>query len=149
MKPKRPCESVPGSALVLIEPINSRMPTRKLPRNGFEEIRSGGIQAAQPFLERDFGPATKISIDLITRLDDGAKLAPEIKKEDSAMSISLRQLEAYIKCPTKCWLMSRQEPITDSGHAQWVQAQNEAYLVSGVRRLLSTTTGLAEMRSCC
>lgn len=53
------------------------------------------------------------------------------------MTISLRLLEAYIKCPTKCWLMSRQEPITDSGNAQWVQAQNEAYLVSGIRRLLS------------
>ena len=55
------------------------------------------------------------------------------------MTIALRLLEAYVKCPTKCWLMSRREPITDSGYAQWVQAQHEAYLASGVQRLLSET----------
>jgi hypothetical protein len=55
------------------------------------------------------------------------------------MTIGLRLLEAYLKCHTKCWLMSRREPITDSGHAQWVLAQNETYLLSGVQRLLSET----------
>ena len=55
------------------------------------------------------------------------------------MTIALRLLEAYLKCPTKCWLMSRREPITDSDFAQWIQAQNQAYLASGVQRLLSKT----------
>ena len=37
------------------------------------------------------------------------------------MTIAL-ELEAYVKCPTKCWLISKHEPISDSGHAEWVQA---------------------------
>ena len=53
------------------------------------------------------------------------------------MTIALQLLEAYLKCPTKCWLMSSREPITDSWYAQWRQAQNEAYVASGVQRLLS------------
>jgi predicted RecB family nuclease len=55
------------------------------------------------------------------------------------MTIALELLEAYVKCPTKCWLISKREPISDSGHVQWVQARNEAYLASGVQRLLSET----------
>ena len=55
------------------------------------------------------------------------------------MAIVLQLLEAYLKCPTKCWLMSICEPIADSWYAQWVQAQNEAYLASGFQRLLSET----------
>jgi hypothetical protein len=55
------------------------------------------------------------------------------------MTIALELLEAYVKCPTKCWLISKREPISDSGHAQWVQARNEAYLASGVQRLRSET----------
>jgi hypothetical protein len=55
------------------------------------------------------------------------------------MTIALELLEAYVKCPTKCWLISKREPISDSGHAQWVQARNEVYLASGVHRLLSET----------
>ena len=35
--------------------------------------------------------------------------------------------------------MSSREPVTDSCHAQWVHAQNEAYLASGIQRLLSET----------
>jgi predicted RecB family nuclease len=53
------------------------------------------------------------------------------------MAIALQLLEAYLKCPTKCWLMSIGEPVADSSYAQWVQAQNEAYLASGIQRLLS------------
>ena len=61
-------------------------------------------------------------------------------EEENAMAIALALLEAYVKCPTKCWLISKREPMSDSGHAQWVQARNEAYLASGVQRLLSETT---------
>ena len=55
------------------------------------------------------------------------------------MTIALELLEAYVKCPTKCWLISKREPISDSGHTQWAEARNEAYLASGVQRLLSET----------
>jgi predicted RecB family nuclease len=69
----------------------------------------------------------------------GLILHPESSDEENAMTIALELLEAYVKCPTKCWLISKREPISDSGHAQWVQARNEAYLASGVQRLLSET----------
>src|ERR1035438_1879425 len=53
------------------------------------------------------------------------------------MTIAAHLLEAYIKCPSKCWLRSNGEPITDNRSTQWAQAQNEAYLASGLQRLLS------------
>jgi hypothetical protein len=31
------------------------------------------------------------------------------------MTIAFELLEAYVKCPTKCWLISKREPISDSG----------------------------------
>jgi predicted RecB family nuclease len=55
------------------------------------------------------------------------------------MTIASHLLEAYVKCPTKCWLISSREPITDSSYPQWAQARNEAYLASGIQRLLSET----------
>jgi hypothetical protein len=51
------------------------------------------------------------------------------------MAIALELLAARLKCPTKCWLLSICEPITDSCYA--VRAQNEAYRASGIQRLLS------------
>lgn len=54
------------------------------------------------------------------------------------MTVSTHLLEAYLKCPTKCWLMSNGEPVTDScRYAQWAQVQNEAYVASGIQRLIS------------
>src|ERR1700752_3612304 len=55
------------------------------------------------------------------------------------MRIALQLLQAYVKCPTKCWLTSRHEPITDGDYAQWAQVRDEAYLAPGIERLLSET----------
>jgi predicted RecB family nuclease len=52
--------------------------------------------------------------------------------------ITSHLLEAYLKCPTKCWLRSAGEQITDSTFAQSAQAQNESYGAE-IRRLLSRT----------
>src|ERR1700733_11535939 len=35
--------------------------------------------------------------------------------------------EAYLKCPTKCWLRFTGEPNAGNAYAEWVQAQNESY----------------------
>jgi CRISPR/Cas system-associated exonuclease Cas4 (RecB family) len=43
--------------------------------------------------------------------------------------------EAYLKCPTKCWLQSRGETGEGNAYAEWVRAQNESYRAEGVRRL--------------
>jgi predicted RecB family nuclease len=55
------------------------------------------------------------------------------------MKITSRLLEAYLKCPTKCWLKSAGEQITDSTCAQCAQAQNESYGTAEIQRLLSKT----------
>jgi predicted RecB family nuclease len=46
--------------------------------------------------------------------------------------------EAYLKCPTKCWLRSRGETGEGNAYAEWVRAQNESYRAEGVRRLQDT-----------
>lgn len=53
------------------------------------------------------------------------------------MTITPRLFEAYLKCPTKCWLKSINENSTGSSYAEWVETQNEAYLADGRSRLLS------------
>ncbi len=53
------------------------------------------------------------------------------------MTITSRLLEAYLRCPTKCWLRSAGEQITDSTCAQCAQAQNESYRTAEIHRLLS------------
>ena len=53
------------------------------------------------------------------------------------MTITPRLFEDYLKCPTKCWLKSIRENSTGSAYAEWVETQNESYLVDGTSRLLS------------
>jgi len=55
------------------------------------------------------------------------------------MTISSCLLEAYLKCPTKCWLRSAGEQITDGTCVQCTQARNESYVAAEIRRLLSRT----------
>ncbi len=55
------------------------------------------------------------------------------------MTITSRLLEAYLKCPTKCWLRSAGEQITDSTCTQCTQAQKESYRTAEIHRLLSRT----------
>lgn len=52
------------------------------------------------------------------------------------MTITSHLLEAYLKCPTKCWLRSAGQQVTDSTCTQYTQAQNESYSTAGIHRLL-------------
>lgn len=55
------------------------------------------------------------------------------------MTITSYLLEAYLKCPTKCWLRSAGEQVTDSAYVQCTQARNESYATAEIRRLLLRT----------
>jgi predicted RecB family nuclease len=55
------------------------------------------------------------------------------------MTITPHLLEAYLKCPTKCWLRAAGQQITDSTCTQCTQAQNESYRAAEIHRLLSRT----------
>src|SRR3990172_5067664 len=53
------------------------------------------------------------------------------------MTITSQLLEAYVKCPTKCWLRFAGENATGNAYAAWVQAKNEACRVHVIKRLVA------------
>ena len=53
------------------------------------------------------------------------------------MTITSQHLEAYVKCPTKCWLRHAGENATGNAYAAWAQAKNEACRVEGINRLVA------------
>jgi predicted RecB family nuclease len=53
------------------------------------------------------------------------------------MIVSSSLFEAFLECPTKCWLRSRAEPTAGNAYAEWARAQNEAYYEGGLKRLLA------------
>jgi hypothetical protein len=55
------------------------------------------------------------------------------------MKVTASLFEAYLKCPTKCYLQSHGESGPGNTHAEWLRVQSESYRSKGIRRL---TTGL-------
>jgi predicted RecB family nuclease len=53
------------------------------------------------------------------------------------MTITSQLLEAYVKCPTKCWLRHAGENATGNAYAAWIQAKNEACRVKGIKRMVA------------
>ena len=53
------------------------------------------------------------------------------------MKITPDVFEAYLKCPTKCWLRSTGEPSAGATYPEWVKAQNDTYRKTGTERLLA------------
>ncbi len=54
------------------------------------------------------------------------------------MQITPSVFEAYLKCPTKCWLRATGEPASGNPYAEWIEAQDVCYRASETTRLLST-----------
>ena len=53
------------------------------------------------------------------------------------MKITPDVFEAYLKCPTKCWLRSTGETSAGNTYSEWVKTQNESYRTIGTERLLA------------
>src|ERR1022692_5172568 len=53
------------------------------------------------------------------------------------MKISSDLFEAFVKCPTKCWLRFTGEPTADNAYAEWVQTQTESYRADAAKRLMA------------
>jgi hypothetical protein len=49
--------------------------------------------------------------------------------------ITPQLFEAYLKCPTKSFLLSLGEPGSGNPYAEWICAQNILYTREGIRRL--------------
>src|SRR5438094_4287950 len=51
------------------------------------------------------------------------------------MTITTGLVEAFLKCPTKCFLRSREEVGTGNAYADWVRTRSDFYVSEGVKRL--------------
>ena len=52
------------------------------------------------------------------------------------MKLTSDLFEAYLKCPTKCYLRSTGQTGSGNVYAEWVREQNDAYRKEGVQRLV-------------
>jgi CRISPR/Cas system-associated exonuclease Cas4 (RecB family) len=53
------------------------------------------------------------------------------------MKITPDLFQAYLKCPTKCWLRATGESSSGNAYAEWVKTQNESYRVAGTEQLVA------------
>ena len=53
------------------------------------------------------------------------------------MKITPFLFDAFLKCPTKCWLRAHDETPSGNTYAEWVLSQNEAYRAAQTDRLLA------------
>lgn len=53
------------------------------------------------------------------------------------MMISSQFVEAYVKCPTKCWLRYSGENAKGNAYADWVDARGEAFWAEGSNRMIA------------
>jgi predicted RecB family nuclease len=65
------------------------------------------------------------------------KAAYPVEVVSLKMKITPDVFEAYLKCPTKCWLRATDEPSAGGTYPEWVKAQNGSYRVSETRRLVA------------
>ena len=52
------------------------------------------------------------------------------------MTITTDLVEAYLKCPTKCFLLSRQEVGTGNAYADWARTKSTSFCYEGIQRLV-------------
>src|SRR6478672_9086218 len=64
------------------------------------------------------------------------------------MKITPELFEAFLKCPTKCWLQAAGEPPGGNTYAEWFKTQNQSYRVVETERLVeeSRKCGIAASR---
>ncbi|MDO8542603.1 MAG: IS66 family transposase [Opitutaceae bacterium] len=53
------------------------------------------------------------------------------------MRITPPLFEAFLRCPTKCWLRAANETPAGNAYAQWSAARNELCRVEGIKRLVA------------
>jgi predicted RecB family nuclease len=51
--------------------------------------------------------------------------------------ISSHLFEAYLECPTKCWLRAQNEPSTGNVYSEWARVRNETYRKEWLERRLA------------
>src|SRR5262249_45407417 len=51
------------------------------------------------------------------------------------MIVTAPLFQAYLECPTKCWLRFHAESATGNVYAEWVRTQNDLYRLYALNRL--------------
>jgi hypothetical protein len=51
--------------------------------------------------------------------------------------ISSHLFEAYLECPTKCWLRAQNEPSTGNVYSEWARVRNDTYRKEWLERRLA------------
>ena len=74
------------------------------------------------------------SVEPLALFDPGSRLLEGVGS--LRMKITSAVFEAYLKCPTKCWLRATGEPASRNTYADWVQAQNATYRATETARLV-------------
>jgi hypothetical protein len=57
------------------------------------------------------------------------------------MKITSDLFDAFLKCPTKCYLRSTGQTGAGNAYAEWVREQNDAYRKEAVQRLATVAEG--------
>src|SRR5215831_17401134 len=52
------------------------------------------------------------------------------------MNVTSALFEAFLKCPTKCYLRSTGQAGGENAYAEWVRAQNDAYQNKAAKRVI-------------
>jgi hypothetical protein len=63
------------------------------------------------------------------------------------MTITPSLFEAFLKCPTKCWLRANSETPSGNAYAEWVQSQKESFRATETKRLLAEKPSVESARS--
>jgi hypothetical protein len=63
------------------------------------------------------------------------------------MKITPAVFEAYLKCPTKCWLRATGELSAGNTYAAWVKAQHDSYRTIETERLFAVSPNGEVVRS--
>ena len=63
------------------------------------------------------------------------------------MRITSDLFEAYLTCPTKCFLRSLGETGTENSYANWVKAQHFSYSSDGIKHLVEGVAGRVHHRA--
>ena len=63
------------------------------------------------------------------------------------MKITPNLFHAYLKCPTKCWLLATGEAPTSNSYAEWVRAQTDSYRTTATERMAGAPPMGALVRS--
>lgn len=53
------------------------------------------------------------------------------------MTVTSDLVEAYLKCPTKCFLLSREEVGTENAYAEWTRTKSASFRSEGIQRLVT------------